>query len=94
VYRRRRSVLDFTSTGEVSLSFTCFKVVEWFLKRLYTTIGGILVVLSEGIGGALVSLMSDSLSERTANWLGDKKDGEAPLEVGSWPRFRFGHWAG
>jgi hypothetical protein len=89
VYRRRQSVLDFTSTGEVSLSFTCFKVAEWLSKRLYTTIGGILVVLSGGFGGASVS----SMSERTANWLGDKKEGEAPLEVGSWPHFRFGHWA-
>ena len=62
-------------------------------KRLYTTIGGILVVLSGGFGEALVSSMSDSLSERTANWLGDK-DGETPLEVGSWSRFRFEHWAG
>ena len=91
---RRRSVLDFTSTGEVSLSFTCFKVAEWLSKRLYTTIGGIRVVLSGGFGGALVCSMSDSLTERTANWLGGKKDGEAPLEVGSWPRFRFGRWAG
>jgi len=91
---RRQSVLDFTSTGEVSLSFTCFKVAEWLSKRLYTTIGGILVVLSGGFGEALVSSMSDSLSERTANWLGDKKDGEALLEVGSWPRFCFGRWAG
>jgi len=94
MYRRRRSVLDFTSTREVSLSFTCFKVAEWLSKRLYTTIGGIMVLLFGGFGGALVSSISDSLSERTANWLGDKKEEEAPLEVGSWPRFCFGLWAG
>jgi hypothetical protein len=47
---------------------------------------------SEHFGGVLFS--SDSLSERTANWLGERKEVEVPLNVGSWPRFRFGRWAG
>jgi len=63
------------------------------VERLYITIGGILGIWSGGCGGALFSSASDSLSERTANWLGEKKEGEAPLGVGNWPCFRFGRWA-
>ena len=94
MYRRRRSVLAFTLTEVVSLSLTCFKVEEWLSRRLYITIGVILGVRSGGCSGALFSSASDSLSERTANWLGENKVGKAPLGAGSWPRFRFGRWAG
>ena len=75
MYRRRRAVFGFTSTGVVSLSLTCFKVEEWLSRRLYITIGGILGFRSGGCGGALFSSASDSLSDRTANWLGEKKEG-------------------
>ena len=66
---------------------------EWLSRRLFITIGGVLGVLSGGCGRVPFSSLSDSLSERTANWLGERKDVEAPLTVGNWPRFRFGHWA-
>ena len=90
MYRRRRSVFDFTSTGVVSLALTCLRFEEWLSRRLYITIGGILDDRSGGCGGALLSSASDSLSERTANWLGEKKEGEASLGVDTWPRFCFG----
>jgi hypothetical protein len=54
VYSRRRSALDFTSTGVVSFSFTRLRVAEWLSRRLYITIGGILVLLSGDFGGILV----------------------------------------
>jgi len=90
VYRRRRSVFDFTSTGVVCLALTCLKVEEWLSRRQYITIGGILGGQSGGCGGALLSSAFDSQSERTANWLGEKKEGVASLGVDTWPRFRFG----
>jgi hypothetical protein len=68
VYRRRRSALDFTPAGVVSSSFTRLRVAEWLSRRLYITIGGILVLLSGDFGGILFfSSSSGSLSERTAN---------------------------
>jgi hypothetical protein len=90
VYRRSRSVFDFTLTGVVICSFTLVKVDEWLLSRLYITIGRILGVFAEGDVGVLFSLYSGSLSERTANWLDEQKEVEASLDVGCWPRFCFG----
>jgi hypothetical protein len=46
-----------------------------------------------GSCGALFSSASDSLSQRTSNWLGEK-EGEAPVGAGTWPCFRFGRSAG
>jgi len=40
VYNRRWSVLDLTVTGDVSLLFTRASVDEWFVSKLYITIGG------------------------------------------------------
>ena len=71
MYRRRRSVLVLTSTGVVSFSFTCCNVVVWLLNKLYTTTEGILDFFSWDVGGAVPSSSSCSLSERTANLLGE-----------------------
>jgi len=90
VYRRRQSIFDFTSTGVVSLALTCLKVEEWLSRRLYITIGGILGGRSRGCGGALLSSAPDLLSERTANWSGEKKEEVASLGVSTWPRFCLG----
>ena len=69
VYNSSRSVLDFTSTGVDSFSFTLLRVAEWLSRRLYITIGGILFLLSGLFGGGILSSSSssDSPSERTAN---------------------------
>ena len=55
VYSSSRSVLDFTSTGVDSFSFTLLRVAEWLSRRLYITIGGILFLLSGVFGGGILS---------------------------------------
>ena len=70
MYRRRRSALVLTSTGVVSLSFTCCNVDVWLLNKLYTTIGGILGFFSWSVGRAVLSSSSYSLSDRTADLFG------------------------
>jgi len=67
VYNRRRSVLDFTVTGAASLLFTCVNVEEWFVNKLYITIGVILEVCAVGCDVGLLPSQSDSLSESTEN---------------------------
>jgi len=60
------------------------------------TIGGIRIVrLLGGNGsGSLFMSLSDSPLERTANWLGEKNEVEAPPGADGGPRFLFGRWAG
>ena len=55
------------------------------------TIGGILVGREFVAIGAPFSSGSDSLSERTANWFGDRKEVVATLGVVVRSRFLFGH---
>ena len=62
--RRILSGFDFTLTGEVTLSSTCFKMEEWLSRRLYIIIGGILGFRSGDFGGALFTSVSESLSEK------------------------------
>ena len=56
------------------------------------TIGGILVGRELFGNGAPFSSGSDSLSERTANWFGDRKEVVASLGVIGRLRFLFSRW--
>ena len=57
------------------------------------TIGGILVGRELFGNGAPFSSGSDSLSERTANWIGDRKEVVASLGVAARLRFLFSRLA-
>jgi hypothetical protein len=53
------------------------------------TIGGILDLRLFGCGGTPISSVSDSLSDRTANWFEDAKDELTPVGYLKWAPFAF-----
>jgi hypothetical protein len=58
------------------------------------TVGGIQDLQLFGCGGTPISSVSDSLSDRTANWFRDAKNELAPVGCLKWALLAFGLGAG